>query len=106
MKSEAEILRTLDEKGRHRGLQFTAEMRPFFGRRARVVKRVENIFLEESHQRRSLKNTVLLEGMHCHGENFNCDRYCFLFWREQWLRRAGPPAGSGAASSPPPLRGE
>jgi len=38
-------------------------------------------------QRRMIKNTVLLESTYCQGKNFNCDRSCFLFWKEVWLRR-------------------
>ena len=67
---------------------FTDEMVPYIGKRFRVHKRVESIFLEESKQRRTIKNTVLLESSYCHGKNFNCDRSCFLFWKEVWLKRA------------------
>ncbi len=62
-------------------------MRGFAGKRYRVFKRVESIFLEESKQRRTLKNTVLLEAVYCPGVTFRCDRSCFLFWKEAWLRR-------------------
>jgi hypothetical protein len=91
VRSEAEILATLDGQSKHRGLLFSVEMRRFCGRRFRVLKPVRKIFLEESKQTRVLKNTVLLEGVHCDGTGFDCDRSCFLFWREAWLRRADPP---------------
>lgn len=92
VKSEPEIRATLDGQGKHRGMAFVpAEMLSHCGRRYRVLKRVEKIFLEESRQNRRLKNTVLLEGVHCQGIGLDCDRACFLFWREVWLKRAEDP---------------
>jgi hypothetical protein len=87
VKSLEEIQATLDERGKNRGLLFTADMKHYAGRQFRVFKRVESIFLEESKQRRTLKNTVLLEAVYCPGMAFRCDRSCFLFWKEAWLRR-------------------
>jgi hypothetical protein len=87
VKSMEEIRATLDERGKNRGLLFTDDMRGFAGKRFRVFKRVESIFLEESKQRRTLKNTVLLDAAYCPGITFRCDRSCFLFWKEVWLRR-------------------
>ncbi len=60
------------------------------GRRFRVQRRLERMFLEESQQVRSLKHTVLLAGVHCGGDGIGCDRQCFYFWREAWLRRVPP----------------
>jgi hypothetical protein len=34
-----------------------------------------------------MKNTVLLDGAICDGWGGKCDRSCFFFWREAWLRR-------------------
>jgi len=90
VKSEAEIRATLDERGKTRGLLFTADMQRYAGQRFRVFKRVESIFLEESKQRRTIKNTVILETVYCPGVTFRCDRSCFLFWKEAWLRRVEP----------------
>ena len=99
VKSAEEIHATLDARRKNRGLLFTDEMTPFIGKRFRVHKRVESIFLEESKQRRTIKNTVLLESSYCHGRNFNCDRSCFLFWKEIWLRRVSEGViGDGATA--------
>ncbi|MBZ5603671.1 MAG: hypothetical protein LAO79_15330 [Acidobacteriia bacterium] len=87
VKSEAEIRATLDERGALRGLKLVDDMRRFCGRRVKVHKRMERMFLEESKQYRRLKNTVLLEGSMCEGIGIGCDRSCFFFWREAWLRR-------------------
>ena len=67
------------------------EMLVHCGRQYRVLKRVEKIFLEESRQNRKLKNTVLLEGVQCQGIGLDCDRSCFLFWREAWLKKIDQP---------------
>jgi hypothetical protein len=47
---------------------------------------VERIMLESSGQLRQVENTVLLEGVMCR-DLYDCDRSCFHFWREAWLRR-------------------
>jgi hypothetical protein len=95
VKSEAEIRATLDGGGKHRGMAFVpAEMLIHCGRRYRVYKRVEKIFLEESRQNRKLKNTVLLDGVQCQGIGLECDRCCYLFWREAWLKKADQPMES------------
>lgn len=88
VKSEEEILKTLDGSGGRRGLSFTPEMREYCGRRFRVFKRVERICMEgEADEMRRLKNTVILEGVICNGGSRGCDRSCFLFWREAWLKK-------------------
>jgi hypothetical protein len=83
VKSEAEIVATLDKDGKLNGLSFLPGMRSLCGTRQHVLKRVERICLEWSGEPRRVKNTVLLEGVICDG----CDRTCFYFWREAWLRR-------------------
>jgi hypothetical protein len=93
VKSEAEIRASLDAQGKLRGLQFVPrEMLPHCGKQYRVHKRVEKIFLEESRRNRKLKNTVLLENVQCQGIGLDCDRCCYLFWREAWLKKSDGPA--------------
>ncbi len=89
IKSEEEIRRTLDVTGKNRGLGFMPEMWPYCGQQGRVLKRVEKICLEEASRTvRAMKNTVILEGLFCQGNGIGCDRACFYFWRECWLKRA------------------
>ncbi len=92
VKSPEEIRQTLDQFGRNRGLAFLGDMWSYCGRRFPVYKRLERVYLEESQQRRSMKNTVLLSGVVCNGNGYGCDRSCLYYWREAWLRRAAPPA--------------
>jgi len=87
VKSFEDILKTLDAKGRHKGLVFTPEMRQHCGKRFRVFKRLELMFDEYHKTQRYLKHTVLLENNFCTGAGLGCDRSCFLYWREAWLRR-------------------
>lgn len=83
----AEIEQTLDPDLRNRGMQFMPEMERACGQRFRVFKRVNNIIFEETGKRRGVKNTVLLENSICGGEGRSCERSCFFFWRELWLKR-------------------
>lgn len=88
VKSVEEILATLGPDRKCRGLLWMTGMRKFCGKRYRVLKRVENILLETNGERRKMKNTVSLEGAMCDGAEFgDCDRCCFHFWREAWLKR-------------------
>lgn len=87
IKSYEEIGQTLDGQQRHRGMLFMPEMVEYCGRRLRVHKAVNRILLEETGEVRRLRNTVLLEGSTCSGLSVGCDRSCFHFWREAWLRR-------------------
>jgi hypothetical protein len=92
VRSAKEILATLDQHGKLKGLTFTPEMVKFCGKRFKVYKRLENIILEATGELRRIKSpTVLLEGVFCDGEaHGRCDRSCFCFWREAWLRRIDP----------------
>jgi len=88
VKSEEEIGKTLDTRGSHKGLLFLPEMREYCGKRFRVFKRLERMMIESTGEVRRVKNTVLLEGLVCDGSRHHgCDRSCFFFWREIWLRR-------------------
>jgi hypothetical protein len=90
VRSAKEIFATLDQHGKFKGLSFTPEMMKFCGKRFKVYKKLENIILEATGELRRIKSpTVLLEGVFCDGEaHGKCDRSCFCFWREAWLRRA------------------
>jgi hypothetical protein len=89
VKSAREIFATLDGQDKLRGLRFTPEMEKFCGRRFRVYKRLNKIILEATGELRSIRTpTVLLDGVFCDGKaHGGCDRSCFCFWREAWLRK-------------------
>ena len=87
VKSWDKIFATLDDKGKYKGLVFTPEMKKLCGQEFHVFKRLEFMFDECTREKRRIKNTVLLEGAMCTGEGIGCDRSCFHYWRELWLRR-------------------
>jgi hypothetical protein len=101
IKSEQEVRRTLDATGKHRGLGFMPEMWSYCGHRGRVLRRVEKICLEEASRTvRAMKHTVILEGLFCRGNGIGCDRACFYFWRECWLKRVPESANGSEAELP------
>lgn len=87
VKSYQEIRETLDGNQRHRGMLFMPEMAAYCGKKLQVHKVVQRILLEDTREVRRLRNTVLLAGSTCSGLSVGCDRCCFHFWREAWLRR-------------------
>jgi len=94
IRPEDEIMLTLDANRKNRGLLWMNGMRRFCGGEFRVYKRLRRILLESTGEYREIKNTVLLEGVNCDGKEFNgCDRSCFHYWREIWLKRIPEPAG-------------
>jgi hypothetical protein len=88
VRSVKEIFATLDAQGKLKGLRFTPEMMKFCGKRLRVYKLLGKIILEATGELRKIKTpTVLLENSFCDGSaHAECDRSCFCFWREQWLK--------------------
>jgi hypothetical protein len=86
VRSEAEIASTLDTRGSNKGLYWMPLMREFCGQEFKVFKRVATIRLESTGEHARLKNTVLLGDCLCKGL-YGCDKSCFLFWREVWLKR-------------------
>lgn len=94
VRSEQEILATLDDSGALDGLPFMPEMLAFCGQRLRVEKRADKACdtINYSGSRR-LYDTVLLAGGRCTGDaHGGCQTGCLLFWKEAWLRRvaSGP----------------
>ena len=86
VKSEEDILASLDKCCNNKGLAWMPIMNNYCGKKLKVYKRVNKIVLESTGEIRILKNTVLLEGAICNGI-YGCDRSCFHFWREAWLER-------------------
>lgn len=89
IRSETQILQTLDDDGKLDGCRFMDEMWQYCGSRHKVLKRVKYFFDETSCTLRKTRNTVLLEGLQCSGNilhwRHRCDRSCYYFWKEDWL---------------------
>jgi len=88
VRSVAEIQSTLDGEGKTRGLYFMPCMLAFCGRRLRVLGRVDRMMSEKTGELRTLQQTVLLEDANCDGKaNGGCQRGCYVFWKDTWLKR-------------------
>jgi hypothetical protein len=88
VRSPAEILATLDDKGMVDGLPFMAEMLQFCGRRFTVDKRAEKICdTIGDYTSRRLPDSVALDDLRCDGSaHGGCQAECRLFWKEAWLK--------------------
>ena len=103
VKSYREILETLDETWRNRGMYFDGEMVPFCGKTFRVLKRVQQIIDEGTGTLRQFKSdAIILEGVTCEARYSHCRRFCprsiFSYWREIWLERLDERDLAGAVS--------
>lgn len=88
VKSAAEIWATLNAEGKSRGLFFMPGMWDYCGRRLRVLHRIDRIMSEKTGEMRALSQTVILEGVTCNGKaHGGCQRGCYVFWKDTWLRR-------------------
>lgn len=89
IKGYDEILETVDEDLRNRGMSFHAEMATHCGSSFRVSQRLRKIMDEKTGKLRVLKNECLvLEGVECIGmyaKPIYCPRSSYLYWRELWL---------------------
>jgi hypothetical protein len=104
VRSESEILATLDEKGELDALPFMPEMRQFCGRRFKVYRRAvklcDTIGWTGMYR---MENAVHLEGVRCDGQaHGGCQAGCLTYWKEAWLKRVDPdeeePAGAPVQS--------
>jgi hypothetical protein len=89
VRSEVEILATLDARGELESLPFMPEMLQFCGRRFRVdklaVKLCDTIGSTGMYR---MRNAVHLEGVRCDGQaHGGCQAGCLVYWKEAWLKR-------------------
>jgi hypothetical protein len=92
VRSKEEIVRTLNAKGRTRGLWFDVEMLPHCGKTYRVRTRVQRIVDERTGAMMILpRDCIILEDVYCSGflsrDRMFCPRSIFPYWREVWLKR-------------------
>jgi hypothetical protein len=89
IRTEREILRTLDEDGKLDGLPLMPEMLQYCGSRVRVFRRADKTCdTVSSYWSRRMADAVHLEGLRCDGgQHGGCQAGCLLFWKEAWLRR-------------------
>lgn len=84
-----EILDTVDEDLKNRGMSFHSEMATHCGNSFRVSQRLRKLMNEKTGKLMVLKNECLvLEGVECVGmyaKPIYCPRSSYLYWRESWL---------------------
>ena len=102
VRSEAEILATLDERAELESLPFMPEMLQFCGRRFQVdklaVKLCDTIGSTGMYR---MRNAVHLAGVRCDGQaHGGCQAGCLVYWKEAWLKRV-PAAGREPAGPVP-----
>jgi hypothetical protein len=100
VRTEREILKTLDANGTMDNMPFMPEMLQFCGKQFRVLNRmvqstIDGAFLArhaESYVREFRNNdVVILQGVRCSGaEHDDCQRGCAIFWKEAWLEKVNP----------------
>lgn len=106
VRSEQEILATLDSRGELESLPFMPEMLRFCGRRFRVdklaLKSCDTVNWNGMYR---MRDAVHLEGTRCDGQaHGGCQAGCLLFWKEAWLKRVETPEPEDApatATMPP-----
>jgi hypothetical protein len=103
IRSYSEILSTIDDEGRNRGMWFDAEMVPFCGGTYRVLDRISRIINEKTGKMQHLKNDcIMLDQVVCRACYAKYRRFCprsiYPYWREVWMERAEP-ATSGAQTT-------
>jgi hypothetical protein len=105
VRSEAEILATLDERGMVEALPFMPEMLRYGGRRFRVFRRVDKIndMILKTGLRR-MKHAATLEGVRCDGSaHGGCEAGCQILWKDVWLKRV---EGDVTRTAPAPAPGD
>ena len=87
--SREEISSTLDPFKELKGCAFLPEMYKYCGTQQRVLRSMQYFMDERDYKLKKVHGVVLLENVICNGTPTfgNCDRCCFLFWREEWLEK-------------------
>jgi hypothetical protein len=87
----SEIRKMLDDKRRTEGLAFMDGMEKYCDMKAKVYKKVNYLYDESKRKMVKCKNMVILEGLICDGKmtyaEEGCDKSCFFFWKESWLKK-------------------
>jgi hypothetical protein len=89
VRSEAEILATLDDDGKLDALPFMPEMLQFVGGRFTVDKVAHKLCDTMTRTgMRKMHNAVHLTDVRCDGgAHGGCQTACLIYWKEDWLKR-------------------
>jgi hypothetical protein len=92
VRSQEEVLATLDASGRLEAMPFMPEMLPYCGKQFRVFKRADKTCdnIKPWNMRR-VRRAVHLTDVRCDGKaHGDCDAGCLIYWHEAWLKRSTP----------------
>jgi hypothetical protein len=108
VRSAAEILATLDERGRLEARPFMPEMLSACGKRFRVFKSAhKGCDTIATNTSRRMDDAVHLEGLRCDGGSHGgCQARCMIYWKDAWLKRVDGPAAPGPAGAGGPAATE
>lgn len=89
VRSHEEILSTLGPFKELKGCAFLPSMAKYCGTQQRVLRSMRNFMDERDYKLKKVRGVILLENVICNGNATfgECDRCCFLFWREEWLEK-------------------
>lgn len=105
VRSQQEILATLDKNGELDALPFMPEMLPFCGQTLTVEKVAHKTCDTTVPQGgiRKMDNTVHLATARCDGSaHGGCQNACRIYWKEEWLKKPGESSVSMPTSTDPP----
>jgi hypothetical protein len=96
VKSQDEILGTINVDGFNRGMRYDMEMSKYAGGRYRVQMRVDRLIHEQTGKMLQMKSPCIqLENVYCRAEctpmRLGCPRASNTYWREIWLKRVDGP---------------
>ena len=92
VKPHQEILKSVDEGNRNRGMYWDAELVPYCGKTYRVLRRVNQIIDEKTGKMVTMKTPcIVLDMVVCQARYSPCRMLCpksmYPYWREIWLER-------------------
>lgn len=104
VRTRDEIMSTINEDRKNRGLTFDVEMVPYCGKMFRVLGRVERLINEKNGAMTQISgDCIILEGVTCSGcfsdNRLFCPRSVYPYWREIWLKRVNGPDAKFASST-------
>lgn len=99
VRSQEEILATLDERGELDSLPFMPEMLPLCGQTL-TIERVAHKACDTITQggMRKMNDAVHLVGARCDGSaHGGCENRCLIYWKNEWIARPGEVAETPSA---------
>jgi hypothetical protein len=102
VRSEEEILQTLNSQGQLDGMPFMPQMLQYCGKRFPVFKRAhKSCDTVRGPAGLQVKGAVHLGQLRCDGAAFGgCQAGCLLFWKTAWLKPVAGPSTGGRHESP------